>query len=265
MQTYDIQSTESKEYLLRSADILLQNSEPILARNLYSCLLKQDSKDAHAVRGLGQCFFELNEMLVARKCFEKAFELTQEEKWHLWLGLCYFSEGEEEKALSEYKKIIHLQLLTLEEQFLYYKGLGNVYTKMLDYEKAENAYSKALEIKPNSFQVYINLGTLELQRKKYDVSVLHFQKALLLNPDNAKAYCGLGLVCQENKKYLEAEKYYVKALDIDYQYWVAICQLAQISEKLKRYSSIEEKLLVLIEKQPNLNPVVALVPLYPSM
>lgn len=49
--------------------------------------------------------------------------------------------------------------------------------------EAEDAYHRALELKPNFVRVWVNLGMAHAFRRDYDEAIRFYLNALLLNPD----------------------------------------------------------------------------------
>lgn len=68
--------------------------------------------------------------------------------------------------------------------FEVYFLLGLQYKNNSEFEKAEIAYLKALEINPNSQDLLYNLGNLYLLMNKPRKSIKYFNKSLELNPDD---------------------------------------------------------------------------------
>ncbi|MGE3858514.1 MAG: tetratricopeptide repeat protein [Nitrososphaeraceae archaeon] len=82
--------------------------------------------------------------------------------WTL-LGSCY-SETNNPECINCFSESIKLN----GSYFLAYKGLGNFYLKIKDYHKADNYYSKALDINPNRYGALFKnraLSRLELNDK----------------------------------------------------------------------------------------------------
>jgi tetratricopeptide (TPR) repeat protein len=78
--------------------------------------------------------------------------------WSL-LGSCY-SEKNNPECITCFTKAINLN----SHYFLAFKGIGNYYLKIKDYQKAENYYSQAIDINPNRYgPLYKNRAISRLQ------------------------------------------------------------------------------------------------------
>ena len=68
--------------------------------------------------------------------------------------------------------------------YLAYRGLGNYYLKLKDYTKAEEYYTKAIEVNPQRFApIYKNRGLVRLEQKKAKQAKEDFTKYLDQMPD----------------------------------------------------------------------------------
>ena len=95
--------------------------------------------------------------------------------WSL-LGSCY-SETNNPECLNCFNQAIKLN----SNYFLAFKGIGNFYLKVKDYQNAEKYYSQAIEINPNRYgPIYKNralsrLQINEKQKAKQDL-ILYLEK-----------------------------------------------------------------------------------------
>ncbi|MBR1933555.1 MAG: VWA domain-containing protein [Prevotella sp.] len=109
---------------------------------------------------------------------------------------------------------------------------GNRHFQRGDFEKAEVAYSKALEKNDKNPQAHYNLGLSLMAQKKDSAAVDQFAKASLLEPNplrKARSFHNVGVVCQQHKMYAEAIEAYKQALrltpgDDETRYNLVLCQ-----------------------------------------
>lgn len=222
----------TENYLLQNAKLLLEEKEFILARNLFSFVLKKNLKEPQALRGLGICLSRLGQTASAKKCFRALWELYQESDALLELGMCYIAERQDDLALTYLKKIPETNSLPHESKFDLYKEMGNCQTRRGLLNEAEASYRKALEIVPSSDVIYVNLGTLNIQRNRLEDALDSFRQAIELNPKNAKAFCGIGLIAQQKGQGGVAVDAFNKTLDLDPMNVVALFQLVSLSDSL---------------------------------
>jgi tetratricopeptide (TPR) repeat protein len=98
-----------------------------------------------------------------------------------------------------------------------YKRLANLalYNQHLkDFKASEDAYKKALAIKPDSADVHLNLGSVLKEQGKLEEAIKAFNKALAIKPDYTEAYNNMGNALKEQGKLEEAIEAYKKALAI---------------------------------------------------
>jgi len=83
-------------------------------------------------------------------------------------------------AIKYYKQSIELN----PRCYLAYRGLGNYYIKISDYQNAERYYTTAVNINPQRFApIYKNRGISRLEQKKSTLAKEDFKKYLELMPD----------------------------------------------------------------------------------
>ncbi len=99
-----------------------------------------------------------------------------------------------------------------------HKGLGTVYFNENNFELAETAYMKALELNPEEKVVHNNLGVVYVNKKMFDEAEGEFKKETELNPLYEPAYYNLGRLYAQEKNFSEAEKYWLKALELKPDY-----------------------------------------------
>jgi len=85
------------------------------------------------------------------------------------------------------------------------------------YEDAEKAIRKAIELDPKYAKAWHNLGILfAMHLDRYEDAEKAFRKAIELDPKDAKAWNNLGLLLMQNLgRYEDAEKAFNKAIELD--------------------------------------------------
>jgi tetratricopeptide (TPR) repeat protein len=84
-----------------------------------------------------------------------------------------------------------------------------------DYEGAEAALKKALELSPNDPQSESLLGWAQMLQDKYDDALLNFQRVLMRQPANALARINVGYICLKKRIFGEAIEHLSKAIRLD--------------------------------------------------
>ena len=84
-----------------------------------------------------------------------------------------------------------------------------------DYEAAETALKKALELSPNDPQSEALLGWAQMLQEKYDEALGNFQRVLMKQPSNALARINVGYICLKKRIFGEAIEHLSKAIRLD--------------------------------------------------
>lgn len=84
-----------------------------------------------------------------------------------------------------------------------------------DYEGAEAALTRALELAPNDPQSESLLGWAQMLQEKYDDALLNFQHVLMRQPANALARINVGYICLKKRIFGEAIEHLSKAIRLD--------------------------------------------------
>ena len=93
-----------------------------------------------------------------------------------------------------------------------YNIIGATNQQLGKLQKAINAYTKALAIKPDYAQAYNNTGVTLQHMGKLEKATVAYKKAISIKPDYAEAYNNMGAVLQEQGKLKDAMMAYSKAL-----------------------------------------------------
>ncbi len=84
-----------------------------------------------------------------------------------------------------------------------------------DYDGAESALNRALELSPNDPQAEALLGWAQMLQEKYDDALMNFQKVLMRQPANALARINVGYICLKKRIFGEAIEHLSKAIRLD--------------------------------------------------
>jgi tetratricopeptide (TPR) repeat protein len=173
-------------------------------------------------------------------------------------ALYWFFLGEVNSKLKEYQKSESAYLKAIEidpVNAIPLNGLGNLYQIYLnEYEKSESAYLKAIEIDSKFAYPWNGLGNLyQIYLNEYEKSEGAYQKAIEINPNFAYPWNGLGNLYQDYlNEYEKSESAYLKAIEIDPNYanpWNELGNLYQ--NYLNEYEKSESAYLKAIEIDPN--------------
>ena len=105
------------------------------------------------------------------------------------------------------------------------------YKNNIEYENAEIAYLKALEIEPKSCETLFNLASLYLSLNEPFKAIEYYKKLLEINPKDYEAEYFLSLAYFRVKDYEKGAKHFETRL----------CRTTAIQTQLKTYPNIMEK------------------------
>ncbi|MGQ0714064.1 MAG: tetratricopeptide repeat protein [Gemmatimonadaceae bacterium] len=84
-----------------------------------------------------------------------------------------------------------------------------------EYESAEKALTRALQLAPDDPQSESLLGWAQMLQEKYDDALMNFQKVLMREPANALARINVGYICLKKRIFGEAIEHLSKAIRLD--------------------------------------------------
>jgi Flp pilus assembly protein TadD len=110
-------------------------------------------------------------------------------------------------------------------------NLGVAHMTRNDYERAEEAFRRALILSPNDSFPYYVLGTLAYRQEQYDWARWLFLKAASLAPNYAKTYRMLGMIAMKQERSDDAAEYFRHALDLDHRDAGALANLGLLAQR----------------------------------
>jgi tetratricopeptide (TPR) repeat protein len=111
-----------------------------------------------------------------------------------------------------------------------YNNRGIAWCNRGNYERAMTDFNRALELNPRSAEIFSNRGTIWFYMEKYDLAINDYDKALGIDPLYAKAYTNRGAAWYCKGNFDLAISDYHRALEIDPACVETRSQLAWISD-----------------------------------
>ena len=103
------------------------------------------------------------------------------------LGGYYYGQQNYKKALEEYKKAAEAD----SKYSPVFNMLGYCNSRLMDYNAAEKAFQKYIQLNPNDPNPYDSYAELLLKEGKYDKSIENYKKALSLDPHFISSVSGV--------------------------------------------------------------------------
>jgi len=94
-------------------------------------------------------------------------------------------------------------------------GAGQQARRQESLAKAEQAYKRALALRPTDEKARCNLGALHVKKRQYPEALAQFKQALADNPRSALAHYNLAIMFAESKMYREARREWEAAAKVD--------------------------------------------------
>jgi len=114
---------------------------------------------------------------------------------------------------------------------------GERYVKDRDWNKAEETYSKIVELVPGNIKAYLYLGNIYFSQGKIEESISQYKKIIELSPtSNIGIHNNLGLAYLELNKVDLAREEFQKVLKVDPGNELANSKLTEIDSRLKQES-----------------------------
>lgn len=160
---------------LRNAALCAQKAElPDEALSIYQKLYDANIKDVGILSSLGALYKKSGDDAKAKSIREEARELFPENQGILIDEINeLLADDKQEQAIG----LLQEAITNEPEKAEYHFVMGTAKDKMKDYEGAQSAYEKAIELKPEYFDAYFNLGAIfynkaaDITKKMQDLSL----------------------------------------------------------------------------------------------
>ena len=168
--------------------------------------IKPDFSFAH--RSLGLTLKLLNNIEEAKTCFLNAIQYQPDYADAISdLANLLRDQGKYDEALAHYQ---HLTILRKDGHA--HGNIGALLNTGGRHPEALNHYKLALELLPNSFEIYNNIGTLQNEMGLYKDSVENYKKSLSIQPGNAEVLSNVGTALKNLGQLGEAIVYFKQAV-----------------------------------------------------
>ncbi|MFZ0452883.1 MAG: tetratricopeptide repeat protein [Ignavibacteriaceae bacterium] len=120
--------------------------------------------------------------------YEKLVKMyPDDERAHMLLGNFYYGQQDYQSAVEQYNKAAQID----SSYSLAYNMLGYGNRQLMNYDAAEKAFQKYIELIPNDPNPYDSYAELLMKEGKYDQSIENYQKALTYNPHFVSSILGI--------------------------------------------------------------------------
>ena len=147
-------------------------------------------------------------------------------------------------------------IAALAEEGLYetadtFYALGVRRAAQRDYDGAEEAYRRAIDLRPNWNWAYSGLGILMHSQGRMPEAETAFRKAIELDPDWSRAHNDLAILLRLTGRYEEAEVEALRALELNPNAVATRNNFGNLLVALKRYDEAEAEYRLAIAVEPD--------------
>jgi tetratricopeptide (TPR) repeat protein len=191
-----------------------------------------DDQNTDVLLTRGQVYYFMNQTRYSRDSWEECVSLDPEQwECHMSLAELYFVVRDYRNALT------HLNAILAEdgrdETALFLKG--NVYREIGDTAQAVLFMQQAVDVDPAYFDALDMLGVLYSQ-KGSPLCLDYFRRALEVRPNSPDVYYNMGTYYQSENAYNEAIESYLACIELDAGHAFAYYNLGYIHIELQVYS-----------------------------
>ncbi|MDW8114640.1 MAG: tetratricopeptide repeat protein [candidate division WOR-3 bacterium] len=208
------------------------------------------------LKNLSLLYLEKEDLVNAKKIAKTLCELDSDSyEGYLLLGNILAKKQEYEEALKLYEKIFNFNFWEEEKESILsqvYCNRGYIYLSLNRIAEAIENFQKALELKPNYFEVHFNLGNAYFQKRDFFLAEKSYQKALKLNKKFPLLYFQLGRLYTEWNKKEKAIQYYKKLIALQPNNYVGLYNLGLLYRDLGKREEAAKYLEKAIRLNPNL-------------
>ncbi len=178
------------------------------AQNFYRKILKENPEDYEVLNLLGVGELQKENFEFAEKYVKDAISIKKVRYFYETLAQIFFRQNKFEEELAV--QLAEEQNFGLNFELAF--SLGLLYKNLLNFEKSEKYYLKAIELNPTSRDTYFNLANLYTFFHKPQLAKLAYLKCLELEPDDRESKYFLALNYFRLKDYDNGLSYFESRL-----------------------------------------------------
>lgn len=126
------------------------------------------------------------------------------------------------------------------ESYYAHKALAEIYEEKQEYEKAEDEYTRAIQIKQNDYKMYIKIANIYVKNNKKQEACDVLQSLLDAKPENLDACFLLGQIYYDDGKFKEAIKVYNQCLNYNGDNFYLYYDLGMCYTRLNDFQKAKE-------------------------
>lgn len=213
-KTQSDQEKASYHYILGVT--ALNERQPTEALKEFLQAEKFDARDPEIQAGLAQAYWLKSAYELSEKHYKNAIELSDDDpQYHNNLAALYLSTERYDDAIREFQ--VAADNLLFDRAELAWTGIGQANTHKQDYQAAQDAFKKAMQVNPRYYMAPFRLGELYYNQDRPAEALDMFTRSLELAPGFVDAHYWQGLVYMKMKETEKAKAAFLRVLQMEPQ------------------------------------------------
>ncbi len=158
-KSIDIDPTYDLTYSYGLGFLYFDQKRFLESEQMFLKALELNPRSEMAHMGLGDLYREMGRYEESEKRYQEAFAINPQSESYLGLGWLYIHEKRYEEAV----EVLHLYLKNIREKGEVYYTMGHAYVGLENFDKARNAFTRAVELNPDNPIFSEQLGKFNLQ------------------------------------------------------------------------------------------------------
>jgi len=227
------------------ANSMLGNHDKAL--DYYLASLKLNGSNVAALKNLALELNHKNEFDSAIRYLVRLLLLSPNDAEALnMVAYNYHCKGNFTEAVKYYNRS-----LGVEENYITYHNLGEIFRAKEEYSKAIEFYHKAINANPKSYDTLVDLGITYGEIGLLNEAIDKLQSATVLNNLNPIGWHNLGFAYKKNNQREKAIESFEQALKVDESYYFSSHQLGLIAKSMDNLSLAESHFKKVLEFNPS--------------
>jgi tetratricopeptide (TPR) repeat protein len=225
------------------------------AEAFFELAQRDDPSASEAYYGLGSVYLQQQKSSEARQSFQRAVELkpnypgTLQRAWNN-LGILVAREGKTAEAIENFQ-----QSLKIDPSYLVaLDNLGNAYRQGKQWDKAKEAFERALQSNSDDPEANYGLGLIAGQTDQPETAEQFFHKALAARPVYPEALNNLGVLYLRTRRPEQAEKSFQESIRVAPEFEQSYLNLARLYAIEGDTAKARAVLVDLLKRHPGFPP-----------
>jgi Bardet-Biedl syndrome 4 protein len=203
------------------------------AIEIFDEIITLNENDWEAFYQKGLCYMNIKDFETAIACFNKALEISPNEKSHVQLAKIAITQDKLSYAIEKFQDALSFspedpELLT---------QIGAIYLKIGNTAEAYDYFCKGMKNDSSFSNALMGVASIHQDKFEYEQALISYKLASVSNPNSPLVWNNLGLCFFAKQKYIAAVTCLKKAIYIDPFEWIIAFNLGLVYLQQKQYAS----------------------------